>query len=80
MVGVLGACAVGDGFHALHWYMLSCLCCCAVGSWFLSVMLRSDVGGLILRLEGFKVGRVVGLGVCGLVAFMCVCSLSLMYS
>ena len=79
MVDVLRACAVGDGFHALHWYMLSCLWCCAVGSRCLAVVciLRSDVGGLILRLEGFSVVGVVGLGVCGLVSFMCVaCFLS----
>ena len=79
MVGVLRACAVGHGFHALHWYMLSCLCCCAVGSRCLAVVciLRSGVGGLILRLGGFSVVRVVGLGVCGLVSIVCVaCFLS----
>ena len=27
MVEMLRACAIGDGFHALHWNMLSCLCC-----------------------------------------------------
>ena len=73
MVGVLRACAVGDGFHALHWYMLSCLWCCAVGSRCLAVVciLRSDVGGLVLRLEGFSVVRVVGLGVCGMLVALC---------
>ena len=68
MVGMLRACAVGDdGLHALHWYMLSCLCCCADGSRCLVVVciLRGDIGGLFLCLESFSVVRVVGVGVCG---------------
>ena len=30
-IGTLMACAVGDGFHALHWNIFSWLGCCAVG-------------------------------------------------
>ena len=79
MVGVLRTCSVGNGFHALHWYMLSCLCCCVVGFRCLAIVciLRRGVGGLILRVGGFSVVRVVGLGVCGLVSIICVaCFLS----
>ena len=79
MVRVLRTCSVGNGFHALHWYMLSCLCCCVVGFRCLPIVciLRRGVSGLILRVGGVIVVRVVGLGVCGLVSIIWVaCFLS----
>ena len=73
MIGVLRACAIGDGFQALHWNMLSCLCfwvgvlLCLV----VVCILRGDVGGLSLCLESFGVVRVVGVGVCGMLVALC---------
>ena len=53
VVVMLGVCAVGRGFHALHWNMLSWLGCGTSG--FLCLvfvnLLRGEVGGLILGFE-----------------------------
>ncbi len=71
----------GDGFHALHWNMLSCL------RWWTSVLrclpfvcfLSGESGGGILCFEGFGVVKVVGVGVIGAVSslrlafFFCGC-------
>ena len=66
---MLRACVVGDGFHALHWKMLSCLCCWASFLRCLVVvgLLGGESGGLILCFECFGVFRVMGVGVCGAV-------------
>ena len=81
MVVMLRACATGDGFHALHWNMLSCLRCWSNVLQCLSIVcfLSGESGGLFLCFEGFGGVRVVGVGVCGAVSsfrlafFFCGC-------
>ena len=77
MVVMLRACAAGDGFHALHWNMFSCLRCWASVLRCLSTVcfLSGESGGLILCFWGFGVFRVVGVGVSSfrLACFFCGC-------
>ncbi len=62
MVGVARrACMVGEGFHALHWNMLSWFSCCINGlRGFIFGCVRRDVGGWILCFERVRVGWVMG--------------------
>ena len=57
MVEMLRACAIGDRFHALHWNMLSCLCCCANVFRCLTVVciVRGESGGLFLCFESLHI-------------------------
>ena len=63
---MLRACAGGNGFHALHWKMLSCLRCWTSFLWCLSAVcfLSGESGGLVLCFECFVVFKVVGVGAC----------------
>ena len=70
-----------EGFHALHWNMLSCLRCWSSVLRCLSIVcfFSGESGGLFLCFEGFGGVRVVGVGVCGAVSsfrlafFFCGC-------
>ena len=68
MVGLVPrACMVGDGFHALHWNMLSWVGCCigVFRGFHFGWVVRDVVGGLILWLGRFGVGWVLGEWVSG---------------
>ena len=65
--------AVGEGFHALHWNMLSWFVFCSrvLRGFLFGRVVRVVFGGIMLWMERSDVGRVIGGWVCGLVTSRC---------
>ena len=75
VLGVVGlrTWAAGDGFHALHWNMLSLFGFCTkmLRGFFFGCVVRVVAGGCMLWLGRSGVDRFVGRWVCGVLTSRC---------